>query len=34
MMIEYMIRLKFLAGVEAFLRDCKSHQLSPFTMEY
>jgi len=31
---EYMTRLKFSAWVDAFLRDCKSRQLSPFTIEY
>lgn len=31
---EYMTRLKISAWIDAFLRDCKARQLSPFTLEY
>src|SRR5258706_8892808 len=31
---QYMTRLKISAWIAAFLRDCKSRELSPFTIEY
>lgn len=33
-MNQYMTRLKLSAWIDAFIRDCKARQLSPFTLEY